>query len=239
MRCPDVEPFRFKQFSVDHDQCAHRVGTDAVLVGSWADIGVANRILDIGTGSGVIALMLAQRTATHVTIDAIEPGDADRQQAETNIARSPWASRIHVYPDAVQHYAPGYDYDLIVSNPPFFSSGAGPPARQRHRARHTDALSFTALAHAAIRLLSRKGKLAVVLPVVEGRDFEALVRASGLYTHRRLAVFTRMQKPQERWLLEFSREALPLFTDSLVLQTGAQEWTAEYRQLTRDFYLGF
>jgi len=217
-----------------------KVGTDAVLLGSWVNIHAARTLLDIGTGSGVIALMLAQRTACELypaLIDAVELEAADAAQAHHNAANSPWASRIQVHHTAIQQFHPRGRYDLIVSNPPYFNNSLMPPATRRGQTRHTTTLDHEALLHEAIRLLAPQGTLNVILPVTEGNRFITLAHQAGLYTSRQYAFRTRQEKPVERWLLEFATLPVPTDEGEILLYGQGQEWADLYRKLTLEFYL--
>ncbi len=229
--------FRFKQFSVGHDRCSMKVGTDAVLLGSWANINNAKRILDIGTGCGVIALMLAQRTTEEVTIDAVEIEQEDARQATENVSQSPWAKKVSVHQKAIQEFHSKRQYDLIVSNPPFFIDSLLPPSRQRAHARHTKRLSYEELILHSIRLLNPNGKLAVIFPVEEGNRFKSIANKKGLHVIRQLAFHSRKDKPQERWLMEFSFEEQHVKSELLTLYNSNHEWSDGYRKLTSEFYL--
>ncbi|HEY0654758.1 MAG TPA: methyltransferase [Chryseosolibacter sp.] len=229
--------FHFKQFTISHDQSSHKVGTDGVLLGAWVDISDAHRILDIGTGSGVIAIMLAQRTGAEAKIDAVELQEHDAVQAGLNVKKCPWSEKITVIHSAIQGFQPSHLYDLIVSNPPFFINSWLPPDESRSKARHAGDLSFPTLLQSAARLLSFEGKFAVVLPFTEANQFIELAKEFGLHLHRRMSFRSRQDKPVERLLIEFSRKPVDVKTEELVLYATDEEWTEEYRALTRDFYL--
>ena len=231
--------FRFKQFEVIQSATPMKVGTDGVLLGAWVGLdGAEGRILDIGTGTGVIALMLAQRTAEAevwgIDIDPVE-------EARLNGDRSPWGSRVHFEQTPVQAFS-AEPFDLIVSNPPFFIESLQCPDRGRTLARHAVALPFEELIEAVERLLKPEGRFAVVLPLTEAARFEAL-SGEKLRVIRRTEVRTTPRHPAKRVLLEMahigsSRAAKP--TDELMIGTGEHEtYTEEYRTLTRDFYPKF
>jgi tRNA1Val (adenine37-N6)-methyltransferase len=229
-------PFQFKQFAVADDRCAMKVGTDGVLLGAWANVTSAKTILDVGTGSGLIALMLAQRTSAETRIDAIEIEQEDAQQAQENVNGSPWANRINVINASLQEYKSPQPYDLIVSNPPFFDSLL--PAGKRKSARHAQTLSQAVLLKFSSEMLSEKGTLAVILPTVEGNSFHALANLHGFFCSVQCAVFPTTQKPQERWLFQFFKGITSCKNEQLVLQDKGQ-WTESYQTLTRGFYLKF
>ena len=232
--------FRFKQFTIRQDRCPMKVGTDGVLLGAWASTSAADRrVLDIGTGTGLIALMLAQRLPgariVGVDIDTVE-------QARENAAASPWGDRLTFRTCAVQtfHDAP---FDLIVSNPPFFVDSLTCPDAGRTAARHAVHLTFGELRDAVLRLLTPAGRFALILPVQAAGRFLA-VRAGPLPPVRRTDSRTTPPPPATRPLLELMRPeaaaAAGFERTELIIGTGEHEcYTPEYRALTRDFYLKF
>jgi tRNA1Val (adenine37-N6)-methyltransferase len=216
-----------------------KVGTDAVLLGAWVEVGAdVKRILDVGTGCGVIALMMAQRSGFDARIDAVETDESSVLQARENVRQSPWPDKVQIHHTPVQVFN-SKTYDLVVSNPPYFSKSLLPPASGRKAARHTETLSFAELIENAKRLLSPKGTLAVILPVAEGSHFRDLATSFQLHCHRSAAFFSRRGKPQERWLLEFSFPGVmpAREPETIVLYEYGDQWTSEYSRLTGDFYL--
>ena len=232
--------FRFKRFTVHQDRCAMKVGTDGVLLGAWTPLRPTDlRLLDIGTGTGLIALMLAQR-APEAEVTGIDIDDVS--QARENAAASPWGERLHFVQTPVHTFDPAGRFDRIVSNPPFFDATLPSPDAGRTTARHTVTLSFSEVCDAVLRLLAPGGRCAGGRPPREGRRF---LRAAGgrLTTLRRTDVRTTPRRAVKRTLLELSRteeaEGAPT-VDELVIGTGAHEaYTPEYRALTGDFYLKF
>lgn len=172
--------FTFKQFFVAHDRCAMKVGTDGILLGAWAPVASVKRILDIGTGSGLQALMLAQRTEEHVTIDAVELDPQASRQASENAADSPWADRIRIECADVLTWTSEQTarYDLIVSNPPYFTPGVECGTPEREQARYTGSLDHKALLTSAAELISEEGFFCVVLPESTGNTFIEIARGS-------------------------------------------------------------
>lgn len=231
--------FHFKKFSVAHGSSTMKVGTDAVLLGAWACIGEARKMLDIGTGSGVIALMLAQRSSDQAQIDAVEIEGSDAVQAEENFQRSPWPHKIHTHHSSIQDFYPHKKYDVIVSNPPYFSNSQSPPLQKRYHARHTIKLNHNDLTTAVERLLEDDGRFNIVLPFEEGKQFLALAENRMLYCSRRFGFKTRSDKKIERWLLEFKKHPGPVETGEILLyrQTDGEGWDDAYMNLTKDFYL--
>ena len=216
-----------------------KLGTDGVLLGAWVRVGESDRrILDIGTGTGVIALMMAQRTAeariTAVEIDA--PSAAD---ARDNAAASPWSDRVEVVCCDVAGYSPDERFDLIVSNPPYFSESLLPPDRGRATARHTDSLPFDSLADSVRRLLRPQGRFALILPTDGALRFRSIAVSRGLYPQRIAEVWSTPRSGAIRLLAEYAAEPLPAppVPEKIVIDDGG--FTEEYRLLTKDFYLKF
>jgi len=219
-----------------------KVGTDGVLLGAWVNIAeTTHHILDVGTGTGVIAIMLAQR-APQARIDAVEIDEATAAQARRNAESSPWASRLNVFHQDFNDFvnSAASRYDLIVSNPPYFKQSLTSPDSARTTARHTEELLHEELLCGSLQLLNPQGKLAVVMPYVEGNVFIALAANAGLYCNRKLNVSTKKDRPTKRLLMEFSRSKARLDEQNLYIESNAlNSFTAEYRALTKDFYLKF
>jgi tRNA1Val (adenine37-N6)-methyltransferase len=229
--------FHFKQFSIRHDRSTMKVGTDGVLLGAWVDPADASRILDIGTGSGVIALMLAQRTSAQVAIHGVEIEPQDADQAVQNVAHSPWPHKVEIFTTSIQEYNPEERYDLIVSNPPYFNNSQEPPDKRRVQTRHTILLTYQELLQSVVRLLTPAGKFSVILPYTEGIDFIRLAAAVNLHCIRQWSFRTRREKPVERWLLTFSAAPQPIDKGEILLYEEGDQWSVNYTNLTREFYL--
>jgi tRNA1Val (adenine37-N6)-methyltransferase len=239
MKREKPDQFHFKKFSVTHKRSSMKVGTDGVLLGAWVDVANVSGILDIGTGTGVIALMLAQRTPSSAQIDAVELNPEACLDAQQNFAQSPWPDRLHLYTQAIQAFAPGKTYDLIVSNPPYFVNSYKPPGITRQVARHADALTFQDILAVSKNWLANPGRMAVILPVQEGSRFMAQAAHHGFWCIRQCHFKTRPHKPAERLLLEFARTRHEKTEEHLTLyqDVTGEEWSAGYRELTRHFYL--
>ena len=241
--------FRFKQFTVQQSAAAMKVNTDGVLLGAWADVQGATRILDIGTGTGLIALMLAQRTSTAL-IDAVEIDEDSARQAIENAAASPWSERIRVFAAPFQSYmlSTADRYDLIVSNPPYFVDALLPDKEQRLVSRHAASLPYDELIVGVNALLTNFGRFCLILPYAEGNVFIAKAALAGLYCTCKTNVCSTREKPIKRLLLAFEREQAPLKEDTLHIHLPTKEvknadiaasYTSEYRALTKEFYLYF
>jgi tRNA1Val (adenine37-N6)-methyltransferase len=217
-----------------------KVGTDGVLLGAWVESEAAQSILDIGTGTGVIAVMLAQRNE-HAPVHGVEIDAEAAAQAAENMRATPWAERLHVRHHSIQDYARDTEqrYDLIVSNPPFFTGGVLSQSDNKTGVRHTVKLPHGDLLIATQTLLTQQGVFAVVLPLLEGLRFVEMARSYRLYCERMTEVRTKAGKPVSRLLLQFTRH-IPhaIRKDELIIQQDeANAWTPEYRELTKEFYL--
>ena len=229
--------FTFKQFAVEQDDVAMKVGTDGVLLGAWADCNGAKHILDIGTGTGVIALMLAQRN-TEAQIHAVEIDETASKRARSNFDLSPWSERLEVECCAVQEFNYTEKFDLIISNPPYFVDSLLPPDAKRSTARHTHDLSFEELDKAVCRLLDDDGRFALILPTTE---FEKYLTITQLYIVRRCNVYPTTGSDVKRVMAEFAKQptAEIALENIIIEQERRGDYTAEYRTLTKDFYLKF
>lgn len=228
--------FQFKQFTVWHDRCAMKVGTDAVLLGAWADADAVERVLDVGCGSGVIALMLAQRfLQAHVT--GVELDAEAALQARENVLASPWADRLKVVQEDFCNYHPAMGFDLIVSNPPYFIDALRPPMEERSLARHAAGLNYETLFRRSRELLTAHGRVCVILPTEVERMAVDAAAKNGLYVDRKVRVFTKEGKPQRRVMLSFVTDVSPVETTDLFLMNADGSDADAYRELTADFYL--
>ncbi|MBZ6065688.1 tRNA1(Val) (adenine(37)-N6)-methyltransferase [Aeromonas schubertii] len=228
--------FTFKQFHVAHDRCAMKVGTDGVLLGAWAPVAGARRILDIGSGTALVALMLAQRSAPESHIDAVEIDSAAAAQARENIASSPWPEKIHLHEGAIQTFDGG-PFDLIVSNPPYFVNGQSFSDPARAQARHTGSLDQQDLLVACRRLLAPNGLVALVLPRMEGERLRDLAAQYDLHCVCNEVVITREGKEANRVLLLLSREFNQCKVGQIVIHSADGAYSDRYVQLASPFYL--
>lgn len=231
--------FQFKQFTIQQDKCAMKVGTDGVLLGAWAPLNNnPYSILDIGAGTGLIALMLAQRSNAQ-QVDAIEIDDDAYEQAVDNFENSPWGDRLFCYHAGLDEFMdePEDEYDLIVSNPPFYTDGFFSGDEQRDKARFTESLPFEDLLEASALLLSEEGILAVIIPFKEEEHFITLAKQEELFPFKITRVKGTPATDIKRSLIAFSRREQKTAIDGLVIETSRHQYTDEYIELTKDFYL--
>ncbi len=233
--------FKFKQFTVFHDQCAMKVNTDGVLLGAWVTTTYNNptRMLDIGTGSGLIALMLAQRFATS-NIVAIDIDEQAAKQAKANFANCIWNDRLTAHHCSLGEYINSNTekFDLIVSNPPYFSNSLKNPTHNRSIARHTDSLPHSELLETAANLLTPSGALCLVLPADIESDITNKASCVGLHLVKRTWVCPKVNSLPKRVLLRFDMQPGELQEDSFAIETDKRHhYTSEYRALTQNFYL--
>ena len=229
--------FRFKEFEVLHAQSSMKVGTDAVLLGAWTEAEDSRVALDIGTGSGIIALMLAQRFSK-LNVTGIDIHDKSVVEAGTNFSNSPWSERLHAKCLGMTALEERNYFDLLVSNPPFFDAGSIPPNADRSRARHTSSLSYMGLVEISYSLLKEEGSLAVIIPHSSENRFQKTAVDQGFYIKRRLAFRPKKGKPIERALLQYSKSKPTRVTNSeLIHYLDNGEWTDSYKFLTKHFYL--
>jgi len=232
-------PFKFKQFTVVQDKCAMKIGTDGVLLGAWTSIKQQPfSILDIGSGTGVISLMLAQRCHAEL-IDAIEIDDDAYEQCTENFENSSWNDRLFCYHASLEEFVEEIDdkYDLIVSNPPFYSDDYKSDNAQRDIARFQDALPFEYLIESVTQLLSESGVFSVIIPFKEEETFIGLAKDFDLFNNRITRVKGNPDSEIKRSLLEFSFTKDKVETNELIIETERHQFTQDYINLTKDFYL--
>jgi len=259
--------FRFKKFKVAQEGAAQPVGTDAVLLGAWADVRGAKRFLDIGTGTGVVALMIAQRldsgigeqdqneaTDTSWNGMAVEIHPPSAALARSNFAASPWSRQLEVWEGSIQKFEnidsltrsepinmnrSHPSFDLIVSNPPFFSELTTSPDKERSLGRHTATLSPGDLMACVSQLLAPNGKFCAIMPALEGRRLCELAVPLGLYWTRITEVHSRPKKPVERLLIQFEKSPYAFQREDFNIYAGktGNEYAQEFLEMTREFYL--
>lgn len=232
--------FQFKQFNINDDNCAMKVGTDGVLLGAWCPIdNNPKSILDIGTGTGLIALMLAQRTDAE-QIDAFDIDENAFEQATENFENSTFADRLYCFHAGLDEFIeePEDEYDLIVSNPPFFVEDFKSTNEARNLARFVGAMPFEELIEATDLLLSENGIFAVIIPFKEEENFIDLAADYELYPIKITRVRGTFTTPIVRSLVAFKRFEMPVSTaDELVIEISRHQYTDDYINITKDFYL--
>ena len=230
--------FKFKQFTVNHDKCAMKVGVDGVTLGAWADVSSAKKVLDVGCGSGLISLMVAQRC--NAQIIAIDIDSQSIIQAAENVDNSPWKDRIKTQPISLQEYArvTSDRFDVIISNPPYFINSLKNPSQSRTTARHTDTLSHEDLLKCSRKLLHPDGKLCLILPEEEGNASIETGKEIGLFCSKKVRIFPNVSKPTKRLLFEFLLTETECEENNLTIETdNRNQYTSEYTDLVKDFYL--
>ena len=232
--------FRFKQFAVHHECAAMKLGTDGVLLGAWADVTGARRVLDVGTGCGVIALMVAQRN-NQAVVDAIDIDVDGVEESAQNFAASPWSERLNAFVADINDFNPAEVYDHIVSNPPYFENGVLPPEASRRDARHTTTLTYDNLLCQSRRLLANGGMLSIITPADAHGSVIKAAAFHGMHIVRLTNVVPVAGHPAKRilWQLVAGSCDKDIVTDTLVIESAPGCFTDEYRRLTADFYLKF
>ena len=231
--------FQFKQFRIDQANSAMKVGVDGVLLGVWTDLTDVQNILDVGTGTGLIALMLAQRSKAHIT--AIEIEEKAAKEAAENVKASPWVNRIKVEHVSFQHFKQENPkmFDLIVSNPPFFSNAFKAASSERNLARHNDKLLLSELIAGAAWLLNEAGKIALILPLSEHFVLEELALQNGFYLQRLTEIKPKPSKSANRILVQLGKTEHEYQKSMLTIYNDDNTFAEGYKELTRDFYLKF
>lgn len=230
--------FKFKQFTIYHDRCAMKVGTDGVLLGAWANVHNTKKVLDIGVGSGLVSLMLAQRN-NNILIDAIDIDTEATKQAQENIANSPFSQQINCKNISFQEFDKECktEYDLIVSNPPFFVDSLKSPDNKRTLARHTDSLYIDQLITISCRHLNTHGRIAIIFPHIQKELLLELAEQNKLYISAITNIFPTPTASPKRLLIEFSRKETSLVENNLIIEKERHVYTPEFTTLAKEFYL--
>jgi tRNA1Val (adenine37-N6)-methyltransferase len=233
------KPFQFKEFSIDQDRCAMKIGTDGVLLGAWTSIEDPYSILDIGAGTGILALMLAQRSDAE-QIDALEIDEDAYEQCVDNFENSPWADRLFCFHAALDEFVEEMKdekYDLIISNPPFYTEDYKSGDTARNMARFAEALPFEELIKFASELLSDEGSFAVIIPYSEEECFLKLSEQVNLFPNRITRVRGTESTPLKRSLLQLSFTEKPFSFNELILEESRHQYTKDYQKMVTPFYL--
>lgn len=228
--------FRFKQFAIRQENAAMKVGTDGALLGAWCDVSKANNILDIGTGTAIIAMMVAQRNST-AAITAIEIDEKALIDANFNVKNCPWTNRIKIIQSSLQEFTPTLKFDSIISNPPFFENSLKSNSRSKIKARHTDSLHYSDILNFASIHLSNTGVLHLILPVENAEKCIETAIEDGFYLKRICKVHPVPNKNAHRFVFELTKTATPTITESLIIETGKRhDYSQHYIALTKAFY---
>ena len=236
------KPFYFKEFTIDQDKTAMKVGTDAVLLGAWCSLETCpDTILDVGSGTGLVSLMMAQRSDAE-TIDAVEIDPNAYEQNVANFEKSDWSDRLFCYHCSYQDFSEEMkeedeEYDLIISNPPFYNDNFETNDTSRNTARFTSALSFKELLESTSKILSDSGVFTIIIPFKEEVTFVSLAGKYKLFLNRVCRVIGTDNSETKRSMLEFSFHLKELEETTIVIEKGRHEYTKEYVSLTKDFYL--
>lgn len=233
--------FYFKKFKIKQDKCSMKVGTDSVLLGAWVEPKQSSKILDIGTGTGIIALMLAQKSNAKIT--AVEINKESAEQARENINKSNYFNSIDIKHISIQNYSSLCEdkFDIIITNPPYFINAYKSADKNRVIARHTDSLSFNDLINCAKKLLCPKGKFYLILPLNEAYTFKKMAEVSGFYLTKLLRIKTKLESQEEkRHLMQFEFEKKYVKESTLIIEEKtSRNYTNEYKNFTKDYYLKF
>lgn len=228
--------FRCKQFVVHQEKCAMKVGLDSMLLGAWADTGNATHVLDIGTGTGLLALMMAQRLP-EAQITAVDIHPSAVQQANENFERSRWAKRLTAVQANICHYHPPRSFDLIICNPPYFAVGVATSSRARDIARATHELTHEQLVQVVQKMLGRNGRFSLILPAKTSPTFQQLAQAQGLHMVCQTIVRPLPHKPPHRHLLAFAKQKRVCQKDELTIEVKHHQYTDPFVNMTKPFYL--
>jgi len=234
-----MKPFKFKEFNILQDKTAMKVGTDGVLLGAWVEIeNKVNSVLDIGAGTGLIALQIAQRSDAKI-IDAIEIENDAFEQTVTNFENSNWADRLYCYHTSLQAFADEIDekYDLIVSNPPFYTSTYKKLEQKRAMARHANSMPYKSLLLHTSKLLNKNGSCAFIIPFQNENIFLEIAAKNNLYPNRITHVKGNASSVYKRSLLQMSFKKCYPIKEVLIIEITRHIYTQEYKDLVKDFYL--
>jgi len=233
----DTRPFFFKKFGLFHHRSTMKIGTDAIILSRWVEVNPDDDVLDIGTGCGLIPLMLSQKGIHHA--DAVEIDGDSCEEAALNFRLSAWSSQLAVYHDDVKNFADRNleKYDLIVSNPPFFFGDNIPQKMKKGLARHTNTLSYKDLLDAARKMLKPNGRFALVLPTIESVTFLKIATENGFYLQKKMEIIPIEGKESNRVNMQLVKYQVDTLIESFVLRHADHSFTKEYKEFLKDFYL--
>jgi tRNA1Val (adenine37-N6)-methyltransferase len=233
----DTRPFHFKTFSLHHHRSTMKVGTDAVLLGIWTDLTGVKSVLDVGTGCGIISLLLASREP--VSVDAVEKDQDSFEEASQNFVESSFFDRLRIFHSDFNDFVPPENkkYDLIVSNPPFFINDLQSKNAKKSLARHTQTLTYELLVKVAQTLLNPNGKIAVVLPYRESRFFLQAAQDAGFFVEKKMLIFPVLGREPNRINLLLSRKPVDEQTEKFTIRDEDGKFTSQYVEFVKDYYL--
>ena len=234
----DARPFHFKHFSLYHHRSTMKVGTDAILLGRWVEVKPTDVVLEIGTGCGLLPLMLAQKGVAQV--DAVDIDKVSIEEATINFSASQWCDKLKAYCSDIVDFQTDKQYDLIVSNPPFFNRFSKCESERKSRARHNDVtLSYESLCAVVVRLLKPDGRFALVLPVTASMEFLKVAEKNGLFLHKKLNIIPTEGEAPNRVNLELQLfKPSEIQEDSFLIRYKDKRFTDQYHEYLKDFYLG-
>ena len=234
----DARPFHFKHFSLYHHRSTMKVGTDAILLGRWTEVKPLDVVLDVGTGCGLLPLMLSQKGVAHV--DAVDIDKASIEEATINFEASQWRDRLKAFCVDIVDFQTDKKYDLIISNPPYFNRFSKCDSERKSRARHNDAgLSFATICQEVGRLMQPDGRFALVLPADVSVEFLDTAERYGLYLHKRMTIVPIAGKEPNRVNLELGFEKSDnIFEETFIIRDADKRFTAQYNEFLKDYYLG-
>ena len=234
----DARPFHFKHFSLYHHRSTMKVGTDAILLGRWTDVKPSDVVLDIGTGCGLLPLMLSQKGVAQV--DAVDIDKASIEEATINFEASQWREHLKAYCCSIVDFQTDRRYDLVISNPPFFNRFSKCDSERKSRARHNDAgLSYATICREVCRLMQPHGRLAVVLPFDVSQEFLKTAEQSGLFLHKRMTIIPIAGREPNRVNLELGfGKCDAVCEETFVIREPDNRFTAQYNEFLKDYYLG-
>jgi tRNA1Val (adenine37-N6)-methyltransferase len=234
----DARPFHFKHFSLYHHRSTMKVGTDAILLGRWTEVKPKDVVLDVGTGCGLLPLMLSQKGVAHV--DAVDIDKASIEEATINFEASQWHDHLKAFCVDIVDFQTDKKYDLIISNPPFFNRFSKCDSERKSRARHNDAgLSYATICQEVGRLMQLDGRFALVLPADVSMEFLDTAERYGLYLHKRMIIVPIAGKEPNRVNLELGFEKSDnIFEETFIIRDADKRFTAQYNEFLKDYYLG-
>ena len=231
----EYKKFQFKQFNLQQNNAAMKIGTDGILLGAWSNVKNAKTALDIGTGTGVIAIMQAQKNSS-LQIDAVEIEQSACLDAIYNFKQSPWSDQLKLHHLSLSEFCPNNKYDCIISNPPFFINSMKTLDLKRNIARHTNSLNYNDILEFSNNHITKKGTLSLILPEEQAANCILKATKNSLFLRKKCNVFPNPIKKQHRVLLEFSRTKKEILESNLIIETiNRHEYTEEYKNLTKDF----